>query len=318
MAVVYYRHQFYIFSQKEQKMKNIICGLVLAVSVFFGTAPTVNAAEDLTILNTGSKTGGFSQQVLAYYTDMAKMKKDFGAVNLINPGNKCVAIKQLLPNMKGYVLMPWGSDHEAKQRIDGNCGASIDITKVPVVRFVEKFQYICKADANLDVTKNSGRIGYNKVVIALPKTISAINSSFGTSQKAVGYDGWGAAVIALFNGEVDYAIVSPPGNLQVEDKGGNCIPLSSAENSLFAKDTVNQNANLIASNIDAWLLFNATNDQALDIKSKLQKIHYECDTAMSKWQKGCDKDGTATQYSEFNINQSHFTRWENSVEWNKP
>lgn len=296
-------------------IKNLANAAVVAVTALTFASVSI-AQEDLTVLNTGSKTGGFSQQSLAYYTDLSRMKKDFAVVNLVNPGNKCVAVNSLLPNMDEPVFLPWGSDMEAKQRTDAGCGATVDITEAHLLRFVEKHQYICQADSNLDVTQNSGRIGYNTTASALPKTINAINSSFGTTQKAVSYDGWGAAIIALFNGEIDYAIVSPPGNVQVEEKGGSCLPLSRGESSLFAMDTENKNTDLVASNIDAWLVYNVTEEQASALQKKLKNIHYECDTAISKWQKGCDKEGTAIQTSEFDINQTHYTRWEDSVRWN--
>jgi hypothetical protein len=293
-------------------IKMIVASMVLFVATF----SFANAKDDLTVLNTGSKTGGFSQQSLAYYTDLSRMKEDFGVVNLVNPGNKCVAVKSLLPKIDGPVLFPWGSDMEAQQRTDKGCGATVDITNGTVVRFVEKFQYLCQANGKLDITRNNGKIGYNASAAALPKTIAATNDSFGRNHKKVGYDGWGAAIIALLNNEVDYIIVSPPGNAQVEAKGGSCMPLSSGADSLFAKDTKNKNADLVASNIDAWLVLNVTDAEANALTDKLRKIHFECDTAISTWQKGCDSKGTAIQNSEFDINKSHFTRWENSVNWN--
>ena len=60
----------------------------------------------------------------------------------------------------------------------------------------------------------------------------------------------------------------------------------------------------------------AGNEQAKDLAKKLKTLHYECDTAISKWQKGCDKEGTAIHYSEFDIDESHLVRWEDSVRRN--
>ena len=292
-------------------IRNIVASFVLLLT----TISFVNA-KDLTILNTGSKTGGFSQQSLAYYTDLSRMKKDFDVVNLVNPGNKCVAVNTLLPKIEGPILTVWGSDMEAKQRTDAGCGATVDIKKAQVVRFVEKYQYLCQANGKLDVTRDSGKIGMSANHAGLPKTLKATNDSFGTKHKRIGYDGWGAGIIALFNGEIDYLIVSPPGNAQVEAKGGSCMPLSRSDDSLFAKDTKNKNTDLVASNIDAWLVYNSSAKEADALKSKLKQIHFECDTAISKWQKGCDSKGTAIQNSEWDINKSHFARWEDSVSWN--
>ena len=76
-------------------IKNTVLCLILVLATF----SFANAKDDLTLLNTGGKTGGYSQQSLAYYTDLAKYKGDFSIVQLVNPGNKCVAVKSLLPKI---------------------------------------------------------------------------------------------------------------------------------------------------------------------------------------------------------------------------
>lgn len=270
------------------------------------------ATEDLTILNTGSKTGGFSQQSLAYYTDLSRMKKDFNVVNLVNPGNKCVAVKSLLPKIKGPILTVWGSDLEAKQRV-GGCDATVDLSNASIVRFVEKYQAVCQLNPKMDVRKKSGKFGINAgTQIIQGRTVDAINKSFKTKHRSVAYDGWGASKVALLNGEIDYMIVSPPGDQQVKDEGGLCeYDLSRSENSLYSLDK--SNSQLVSSNIDVWLAWNMTDEQVKDLAKKLKTLHYECDTAISKWQKGCDKEGTAIHYSEFDIDESHLVRWEESV-----
>ena len=281
--------------------------LLLSATVTFA-----GATDDLTILNTGSKTGGFSQQSLAYYTDLSRMKKDFNVVNLVNPGNKCVAIKSLLPKIKGPILTVWGSDLEAKQRV-GGCDATVDLSNASIVRFVEKYQAVCQLNPKMDVRKNSGKFGINAgTQIIQGRTVDAINKSFKTKHRSVAYDGWGASKVALLNGEIDYMIVSPPGDQQVKDEGGLCeYDLSRSENSLYSLDK--SNSQLVSSNIDVWLAWNMTDEQVKDLAKKLKTLHYECDTAISKWQKGCDKEGTAIHYSEFDIDESHLVRWEESV-----
>ena len=77
-------------------MKNyLIIGAIL-----FSTSAI---ADSLTILNSGSKTGGFSMQSTAYSQDLA----DEFNVTLVNPGDRCVALGNLLPKIDGPVLMPW-------------------------------------------------------------------------------------------------------------------------------------------------------------------------------------------------------------------
>ena len=90
-------------------MKSILTTIFLLFSISA-------SAADLTILNSGSKTGGFSMQSTAYSTDLAKEYN----IKLVNPGDRCVALGSLLPKIKGPVLMPWASDYEAVGR-DGGC-----------------------------------------------------------------------------------------------------------------------------------------------------------------------------------------------------
>ena len=293
-------------------MKKTIKNMFASFLLLSATVTFAGATDDLTILNTGSKTGGFSQQSLAYYTDLSRMKKDFNVVNLVNPGNKCVAIKSLLPKIKGPILTVWGSDLEAKQRV-GGCDATVDLSNASIVRFVEKYQAVCQLNPKMDVRKNSGKFGINAgTQIIQGRTVDAINKSFKTKHRSVAYDGWGASKVALLNGEIDYMIVSPPGDQQVKDEGGLCeYDLSRSENSLYSLDK--SNSQLVSSNIDVWLAWNMTDEQVKDLAKKLKTLHYECDTAISKWQKGCDKEGTAIHYSEFDIDESHLVRWEESV-----
>ena len=99
-------------------MKKLLVAFVIAL---FSTSAL--AAEKLTILNSGSKTGGFSMQSQAYATDLAGLYD----VDLINPGDRCVALGSLLPKITGPVLMPWASDYEAVGR-DNGC-VSFDINQ---------------------------------------------------------------------------------------------------------------------------------------------------------------------------------------------
>ena len=72
-------------------MKNILLSIFAVLSV-----TTVANADELTILNSGSKTGSFSMTSIAYYTDLMT---EFDNIQLINPGNRCVALTSILPRL---------------------------------------------------------------------------------------------------------------------------------------------------------------------------------------------------------------------------
>ena len=110
--------------------------ITTAMTIALASTPAF-AAEKLTIINSGSKTGGFSMQSTAYAADLAK---DYD-VTLVNPGDRCVALGSLLPKIDGPVLMPWASDYEAVGR-DGGC-VKFDINTAITLRYDSAPLFVC-------------------------------------------------------------------------------------------------------------------------------------------------------------------------------
>jgi hypothetical protein len=236
-------------------------------------------AEELTILNSGSKTGSFSMTSIAYYTDLLK---DYDTINLVNPGNRCVAIGSLLPRLTGPVLMPWASDYEASGR-NGGC-VTFDITKGTVLRYNKQPVNICQMSKDMDITKNSGKVGHTVPADGpLSRATTYINASFGTEHTNVAYDGSGDVRLALLNGEIDYALVTKEHAAYVKENGGSCTyDLSNSSiTSLFSLDPTNPK--LVFSFDDVWLALNMTKEQADTLKNTLVAKHNDCDTASAKY-----------------------------------
>ena len=125
------------------------------------------AAADLTILNSGSKTGGFSMQSTAYSKDLAKEYN----VTLVNPGDRCVALGSLLPKIKGPVLMPWASDYEAVGR-DGGC-VKFDINKaITLNNLVSEFKKVDKSVQQFKKLKTKNRKAMTQEIEQLGTTLT--------------------------------------------------------------------------------------------------------------------------------------------------
>ena len=254
---------------------------------------TASFASDLTILNSGSKTGGFSMQSTAYSQDLA------GAYNvtLVNPGDRCVALGSLLPNISGPVLMPWASDYEAVGR-DGGC-VTFDVTSAQVLRYDSAPLYVCTRGG--DIRADSGRVAHTVPVDGpLAAIVREFNTEFGTNHSPVVYDGSGDARLALINGEVDFALLSKKHVLVVTeaDAAITCdASLASAGPNSLPAETGNQ---ALAFGWDMpWLALNMDATQAAELQRNMMMSHLNCSTAIGTWTK---------------CNSVYTTRWDLTVD----
>ena len=253
-------------------MKNyLIIGAIL-----FSTSAI---ADSLTILNSGSKTGGFSMQSTAYSQDLA----DEFNVTLVNPGDRCVALGNLLPKIDGPVLMPWASDYEAVGR-DGAC-VTYDINQGTVVRYDTSPVYVCSRGGN--ISKDSGKVAHTVPADGpLARVILEFNNEFGTSHTPVVYDGSGDARLAIINGEVDYALLSKKhtGIVIEADPSINCdVSLAASGLNSLPASTGNEK---IAFGFDTvWIIINADSDLTDKIKMSMMENHLNCESAIGTWSK---------------------------------
>jgi len=274
-----------------------------AITIAFFTTSAI-AADKLTILNSGSKTGGFSMQSTAYSTDLA----DTFNVTLVNPGDRCVALGSLLPKIKGPVLMPWASDYEAVGR-NGGC-VSFDINDAITLRYDSAPLFVCTRGG--DIRKDNGLVAHTVPIDGpLARVIKEINKEFGTTHKPVVYDGSGDARLAIINGEVDYALLSKKHTLVVKDADStiNCdISLASGGPNSLPSET--SNANLAFGWDMTWMAINMTQEEAGKLKMVMMQEHLNCSSAIGLWSK-CN-----TVYNtrwDLNIDEIN-ARWEPMVE----
>lgn len=247
--------------------------LIIGAALLYSTAAM---ADSITILNSGSKTGGFSMQSTAYSQDLAK---DFD-ITLVNPGDRCVALGNLLPKITGPVLMPWASDYEAVGR-DGAC-VTFDINQGTVVRYDTSPVYICTRGG--DITKDSGKVGHTVPANGpLARVITELNKELGTSHLPVVYDGSGDARLAIINGEVDYALLSKKhtGIVMEADSSINCDTSLAVDG--LAASTGNKK---LAFGFDTvWLVLNADANTTNKIKMSMMEKHLNCNSAIGTWSK---------------------------------
>jgi hypothetical protein len=237
------------------------------------------SAADLTILNSGSKTGGFSMQSTAYSTDLAKEYN----VKLVNPGDRCVALGSLLPKIKGPVLMPWASDYEAVGR-DGGC-VKFDINTAITLRYDSAPLFVCTRGGN--IRKDAGKVAHTVPIDGpLARVVKEMSKEFGIDHKAVVYDGSGDARLALINGEVDYALLSKKHTLVVKeaDPKINC-DISLASGGLNSLPAETGNPKLAFGWDMTWMALNMTKKQADKLQKIMMQKHLNCSSAIGSWSK---------------------------------
>ena len=280
-------------------MKNLLVAFSIAL---FST--TAFAADKLTILNSGSKTGGFSMQSQAYSTDLASSYD----VNLVNPGDRCVALGSLLPKIDGPVLMPWASDYEAVGR-DGGC-VKFDINDAITLRYDSAPLFVCTRGGF--ISKDSGRVAHTVPADGpLARIVQEFNNQWGTTHKPVVYDGSGDARLALINGEVDYALLSKKHVMVVTETD----PAITCEQSLASvgENSLPQmtgNPKLAFGWDMTWMALNMTQEQADGLKLRMMENHLNCDSAIGTWTKCNSVYTTRWDLTEDEIN----SRWEPMVE----
>lgn len=278
-------------------MKQLI---VAGIVVLFATAVT---AQELVILNSGSATGGFSMQSTAYSTDLA----DAYDIELINPGDRCIALGSILPNLNGPVLMPWASDYEAVGR-DGGC-ETFDITSARVLRYDSAPLYVCTRGG--DITINSGRVAHTVPVDGpLYRVVLEFNTQFGTTHTPIVYDGSGDARLALLNGEVDYALLSRKHvNVVIETDPRITCDQSLASVGVNSLPEATGNQNLAFGWDMVWLALNMTDEQANELQRQMLLAHIDCDSAIGVW-----TECGAVYDTEWNLSLDEINRrWEPMV-----
>ena len=267
------------------KKKIVLVGVVIAVAVIawsmFKPAPEDNK---LTILNAGSKTGSFAMQMTAVSKDL----QEYYNIDLKIPGDYCTAV-QMLKSIDGPVLMPWANDFEAVGR-DGSGCATYEVKPTQVVRYDSTVMTICsmKFDADSLMT-NSHTVGHTTPVKPFSRAVLAINKSFDANVKPVAYDGSGATKTGLYNGEIDYAMVSLKHGKDIIKNGGSCFYEYSAnkDSDLVALATLDPTNTLLIAGYDAvWLALNMTDKEVATLRTRIKEVHMDSSSAMFEYTQG--------------------------------
>jgi hypothetical protein len=239
-------------------------------------------ALELTVINTGSKTGSNSVESASYAQDLSAKH----TVEFINPGDGCAAYS-IIARTKTPVLFGWANDREALGRSGKGC-ATFDARPEHIIRFTAEPMYVCSMSGTAnEFTKRgeSRRVGHTTPAFAFGRTVRAVNESFGTNHKSITYDGTGAAKTALLNGEVDYAFLSVKWAKEIQANNGKCLYAMSDEDQLGIPaigKLAPSNKKLIIGNASVWVLVNADANTVDIIRKDIRKIHDNPESAYNK------------------------------------
>jgi len=298
----------YIFKRTKEKMKKLLALFAVAIMTFSA------AAQNITIVNTGSKTGGFYLETNAFSQDLQNEFK----IDYINPGQSCLAIDIVNKVDKNIpVLFLWETNFEGTARRHSTC--PVKFTEKELIRVHYDAFYICSAKPEMNADRliaagSSYKIGHPIPAGVMANSITkGINASFKTSHKPVFYaDGASSIITAMLNGEVDYGMLSSKQAVKFAQSGhGTCMyrmDTSSADTSipLAAKDLANKN--IRAGYYVAFILKNATDAQRAKIQTAIKNAHLNPNSNTAKiW------EGTRVKF-EWDTKMSTFNQeWEDSV-----
>ncbi len=258
--------------------------LLVALITFCLFATTSFAKDKLTILNAGSKTGSFAMQMTAVSKDLQK----YYNIDLKIPGDYCTAV-QMLKNIKGPVLMPWANDFEAIGR-DGSGCATFEVEPTQVVRYDSTVMHLCSINYDAaSLMTNIHTVGHTTPVGPFSRAVTAINDSFGARLKPIAYDGSGATKTGLYNGEVDYALISIKHGRDIIKNGGQCFyEYSANQNSdLIPLAVLDPSNKLLIAGYDAvWLALNMNAEEVATLKAQIKEIHNDPSSAMYEYTQG--------------------------------
>lgn len=284
-------------------MKKIL--LTLIFSCFF--IATSFAKESLTILNAGSKTGSFAMQMTAVSKDLQK----YYDIDLKIPGDYCTAV-QMLKSIKGPVMMPWANDYEAIGR-DGKGCATFEVTPSQVIRFDSTVMCICSMKYDKDsIMKNKHKVGHSGPALPFRRAVLALGESFGAKVTPIAYDGSGATKTGLYNGEVDYVMISKKHALDIIKNGGKCFYEYSAntDSNFVALATLDpNNLRLIAGYDAVWLAINMSDYQIKKLRRVVKRVHMDPGSAMYEYTQGGKSLNVRWNMSD----EQMTTQWETSV-----
>ena len=254
-------------------------------------------ASDLTVLNTGSKSGSAAALTTALSNDFGKTIN----VDFQNPGKHCVAVNSNLAAISTPVLFPWFNDLEGPGR-DGDGCATVSISKDEVIGYTGSPLFVCAMD-DKDFLKTSGKVSHSTPAHAYARLVTGVNASFGTTHTSIDYNGSGDARAALLSGETDYFVGTGKHAKRLMKKGAVCS-YNSGPDGLITLDPTNSDLQLEFTTV--LVLKNADSVEKINITNKLKDFYGDTSSAFGTLTAG----GKDISYS---WGSSTFTLYEDSV-----
>lgn len=277
--------------------------LITLISFFSLVA---QAEEKISIVNTGSASGGFAMQSTALAKDLTDF---FGYdINFENPGDACVAAG-IIQKTNSPLIMPWSTDLEAVGR-DGLGCATFDLDSATVLQYNILPYRVCTMTH--DDFSTGSTIGHSSPKFVFERAAEALNTAVGSNLKAIGYDGSGNTRKALLSGEVDFVILSPKHSKKVMAEGAKCIwefSDGTTPGLIHLQAEYPDVDRLSLSTEEVFIALNMTGDQLNMLKNQVQVIHTTQGSAVNTLTAG----GSAFEI-RLNLSEDEIVeKWESSI-----
>lgn len=246
----------------------------------------------ITVQNAGSKTGSFAQQSIAYSQDLESLGY---TVTLDIPDNHCIGAAKAIQAQEP-VLVPWASDYEAEGRYLGGC-ITVDVPQAQVIRFDRNVLHVCTLNSSRnEFDTTSGRLGGSLPQTLLDRAMNVVNKHFGVEHRTIRYNGSGDLKTAMFNGEIDYALLSLKHAKDATSRGASCFYtfgdqlIDNTENLITIVG--NEHEDVLTIGYDAvWLALNMSDKQVAQLRNDVRGLHTDSNSAIFNYTDG-DKNVT--------------------------
>lgn len=259
-------------------------------------ALTASAADNLTIIVAGSKTGTITLASNMLVADGKQNLLGGRQIDLVEPGNAC----------KGFTLASSQQNSEtflvpienmyaenAKLKNDPLCVVPDTSKAIPVFTEVQAFYLVARKNLTLnDFKSKSLKIGYSSDDKLEKVWHEQMNKSINQSHQYIGYSGSGKLINGMLSGDVDICWITWTGyNSLLKSAPDTFVALASNMNEGRSEtkvpvlaDVLNDPA-IIRGNVITWWMFNDKNNQSQQLSQYLESLHSKGQGEWGKWTK---------------------------------
>lgn len=288
----------------------------LASLVVLGTM-AAHAADDITIVVAGSKTGTYTLASNMLSTDSKNQLTNGINVTLIEPGNACkgYAIAAQMPATDSF-LIPIENLHAQNAKItnDPLCQAPDTTKAIPIFTEFQPLYLVARTGVSINDLKNKPvAIGYSTDVLLEKNWHLQLSKSFGQEHRYVPYKGSGSLLKGILAKDVDVIWTTQTRLNQLnKTEPGNFVVLAASSTDAESTPLISKllsNSTLDRAFVTTWWLMNDKNDLSKNVVATLNQLYTNGKGEWGNW--------AVSNKKEFNFDKEQQLKMHQLGSWTK-